>query len=322
MKISVICFTDRGEALARHVFKKTNIEAGIFRKHHNEKAVSVNEWTRKQFQEKNAILFIGATGIAVRSIAPFVQDKLNDSPVLCMDEAGQFIIPLLSGHVGGANELATEIARQSGAVPIITTATDVNETWSVDLFAKENSLTIQNKEGIAKISSKVLSNEMVDIVISKELTELSHGILRLKPKEYIIGIGCRKGKRFEELEAFIESWLRKLFIDRSDILAVTSIDLKKEETGIVKWANCNRIPFFTYPAEELRLVEGNFTKSEFVKETTGVDNVCERSAMKVAGKNGEIILSKQAMNGMTIAITRKKWQLDVMNQKGIIIDET
>lgn len=322
MKISVICFTNKGENLARRVFRlKEENEISIYRRHQDEKAITVNEWTQNQFQEKNALLYIGATGIAIRSIAPFVRDKLNDSPVLCMDEEGQFIIPLLSGHVGGANELAMEIARKSGAVPIITAATDVNDTWKVDIFAKENALTIQNKDGIAKISSKVLANEMVDIVISRDLTDLSHAVLRLKPKEYILGIGCRKGKRYEELEAFIEIWLKKLNIERTDILAIASIDIKKKETGIIKWSSCNRVPFLTFTPEELSRVEGNFASSEFVKRSTGVNNVCERSAMKAAGEGGELVLSKQSMNGMTISIVRKKWWFDVTKQKGIIIDE-
>ncbi len=98
--------------------------------------LSLSDWTRQQFAEKNAIVVIGACGIAVRMIAPFVSDKLSDSPVVVADEAGTFVIPLLSGHMGGANELAEQIAGQIGGIPVITTATDVNHTFSVDLFAK------------------------------------------------------------------------------------------------------------------------------------------------------------------------------------------
>ena len=121
--------------------------------------LSLSDWTRQQFAEKNAIVVIGACGIAVRMIAPFVSDKLSDSPVVVADEAGTFVIPLLSGHMGGANELAEQIAGQIGGIPVITTATDVNHTFSVDLFAKKCGLSIYNREGIAKVSAKILDGK-------------------------------------------------------------------------------------------------------------------------------------------------------------------
>ena len=322
MEISVISFSEKGNMLAEEVFR--DWEPGtvtICCKHAGGGPENLKVWAKEQFAAKRALVFIGACGIAVRTIAPFIGDKLTDSPVLCMDEAGQFVIPLLSGHVGGANELAGLIAGKTGAVPVITTATDVNGTFAVDLFAKKNHLTIQNKEGIGKISAKVLKKEMVDIVISPDLTQLSHGILRLKPKEYIIGIGCRRGKAYQSLAAFIEKWLDVLQLDRSDVLMLASIDLKKEEPGLVRWAGSNRIPFQTYTAEELQAVPGEFPASEFVRKCTGADNVCERAAMRAAGPDGEVVLSKQAEDGMTIAVVRKKWELDTENQEGIIIDE-
>ena len=104
---------------------------------------------RKAFREGEALVFIGAAGIAVRMIAPFVKDKLTDPPVIVIDEFGENVIPVLSGHIGGANGLALEIAASIGARPVITTATDLNDAFSVDLFAKENGLKIANRDGIA-----------------------------------------------------------------------------------------------------------------------------------------------------------------------------
>ncbi len=133
MNISIITFTENGTKLAekiRQAFVNTKTEEA------KNLGLSLSDWTRQQFAEKNAIVVIGACGIAVRMIAPFVSDKLSDSPVVVADEAGTFVIPLLSGHVGGANELAEQIAGQIGGIPVITTATDVNHTFSVDLFAK------------------------------------------------------------------------------------------------------------------------------------------------------------------------------------------
>ena len=97
-------------------------------------------WTGRMFQEKEGILFIGASGIAVRSIAPFVQSKDKDPAIVVMDEKGMFAISLMSGHLGGANELAGTLANLTGAIPVITTATDVNGKFAVDVFAKKQGL--------------------------------------------------------------------------------------------------------------------------------------------------------------------------------------
>lgn len=318
MNISIITFTENGTKLAekiRQAFVGTKTEEA------KKLGLSLSDWTRQQFAEKNAIVVIGACGIAVRMIAPFVSDKLSDSPVVVADEAGTFVIPLLSGHMGGANELAEQIAGQIGGIPVITTATDVNHTFSVDLFAKKCGLSIYNREGIAKVSSKILDGKTPDIVISSEKTDLEQGVLGLQPREYILGIGCRRGKSFEELDAFIQKWLDHAGIEKRLVRAAASIDLKKEEEGLLRWCMANRIPFLTYSAEELKQVKGDFQESSFVKEKTGVDNVCERAAMKAANEEGTFILRKQAENGITIAIVKYDWKLERELAKEYRIDE-
>ena len=262
----------------------------------NSRGLSLSDWTRQQFAEKNAIVVIGACGIAVRMIASFVSDKLSDSPVVVADEAGTFVIPLLS-------------------------ATDVNHAFSVDLFAKKCGLSIYNREGIAKVSAKILDGKTPDIVISSEKTDLEQGVLGLQPREYILGIGCRRGKSFEELNAFIQKWLDHAGIEKKLVRAAASIDLKKEEEGLLRWCMANRIPFLTYSAEELKQVKGDFQESSFVREKTGVDNVCERAAMKAANEEGTFILRKQAENGMTIAIVKYDWKLERELAKEYRIDE-
>ena len=130
---------------------------------------SIYDWMRARFEQnrngkKTAVIWIGACGIAVRAMAPSLRDKLTDIPVLVVDEAGQFVIPVLSGHYGGANELAGLLAKRIGALPVITTATDVNHEFAVDVFAKENGLFIQNKERIAGVSSKILDGKKIVIL--------------------------------------------------------------------------------------------------------------------------------------------------------------
>lgn len=174
MSLSVISFTENGLALAGKVRETfTAEEVNLFTKcsfaRESAEAVYVEEstgqWAGKQMEEGNALLFIGACGIAVRAAAPWIKDKLHDSPVLVMDEMGHFVIPVLSGHMGGANELAERISKVTGAVPVITTATDLNRKFAVDLFAKRNHLAIADREGIAKISSKILAGEKVTVSV-------------------------------------------------------------------------------------------------------------------------------------------------------------
>lgn len=294
---------------------------------------SVGEWAERQMREKNAILFIGACGIAVRAVAPFLTDKLQDPPVLVMDEKGNYVVPILSGHVGGANALAGMLAQAVGAQSVITTATDLNQAFAVDVFAAEHGFAIENKEGIAKVSAKILAGEKVtasaktrhekmllersglrvvpyspteavDLVITSEKNTFGAALV-LHPKEYFLGFGCKKGKTTEEITDFIEKTLTEHGISSSQIYALASISQKSEEEGIKLWCRKQKIPFLVYSAGELRDVEGTFTASAFVEEQVGVDNVCERAALKACGAGGELVVRKCAENGMTVAVAKR-----------------
>lgn len=299
---------------------------------------SLGEWAGVQMKEGNLLLFIGACGIAVRAIAPHLTDKLHDSPVLVMDEKGAYVIPILSGHFGGANEFAMRLAGAIGATAVITTATDLNRKFAVDLFAKKNDLNVVNKDGIVKVSSKVLAGKEitisienghlcqsdkvpagvrtvpyppqvpVDIVVTSEEKDFNGSVL-LRPREYVIGMGCRRGKEEEKIEAFMERSLREAGVSAMQVFALASIEQKKEEQGFVLWSRKNRVPFLTFTAEELKEVAGVFHTSEFVKEKVGVDNVCERAALRACGADGRLIYEKHAEDGMTIAIAKREWSV-------------
>lgn len=304
---------------------------------------SITDWAGEQMQAKNALLFIGACGIAVRAIAPYLISKLQDVPVLVMDESGHHIIPILSGHMGGANGLAESIAEKTGAEPVITTATDIRRKFAVDLFAKKNGFAIINKEGIAKVSAKVLAGREVtlsvmpertkersrikesslpagvrlvpyppagfaDIVVSSENKEFDASIL-LSPREYVIGLGCKKGKSADEIDQFVSKKLANLGIATTQLFALASISQKAKEQGIVAWCSRQGIPFWTYTAEELEEMEGDFAESSFVKEQVGVGNVCERAAVRACGQNGKLIARKEAENGITIAVAQREWKV-------------
>lgn len=307
---------------------------------------SLTEWTGEQMAAHRALVFISACGIAVRAIAPWITDKLHDSPVIVMDEQGQHVIPLLSGHVGGANELALRLSEAIGAIPVITTATDLHGSFAVDLFAKKNDLWIYNKEGIAKVSAKVLEGaeitmcvrtghletcenlpdgirlceyppeEPVDVLVTEnhsvsdtvERDSLKAQLI-LHPKKYVLGVGCKKETDSAKLEDYLQSILEQQGISIEEIAALASIDVKKDETCLLKFSEKHRIPFRTYSAQKLQAVPGEFHSSAFVKNTVGVDNVCERAAICAAGDGGRLMLSKQANDGMTVAIVEKIWKV-------------
>ena len=301
-------------------------------------AGSVSDWAGERMRRRRAMLFIGACGIAVRSIAPHLKDKLSDSPVLVMDELGKYVIPVLSGHIGGANRLALLLAERMGAEPIITTATDLNGSFAVDLFARENGLRIMDRRKIAEISSKVLSGQKITMAIEEKRlepgsrppeevrlvyrppeghvdVEVSSGrervdaSLSLRPREYVIGMGCRKGKPAEDIDAFIREKLEEAGICAGQVAALASIDLKRQEQGFLSWCEKEGLPFLTCSAEALQKVEGSFHGSDFVKERTGVDNVCERAALCACGPGGKLIVKKCARDGMTIAIAKREWRI-------------
>ena len=156
MKKAAICFTEYGKAVieklntaaaakgiepaAAYISMRDVCEDSGFIKVKE----SVEEWAAARFEAHEAIIFVGAVGIAVRAIAPSVKDKLSDSPVIVIDDTGSYVIPILSGHVGGADKIAVTIAELIGAQPVITTSTDLHEAFSADVFARENGLKIRN----------------------------------------------------------------------------------------------------------------------------------------------------------------------------------
>ena len=178
-RIAVIGFTGQGGALALQVCRRLR-ENGYTAEGYAGAASARRSgllpaeggmwnWVQQMFREKEALLFIGACGIAVRSIAPFLKSKWEDPAVLVMDEKGEAVIPLLSGHAGGGNALALQVAALLGATPVLTTATDVNGQFAVDVFARKNGLKIREKALAKEVSARVLQGERLPVVAEMPL---------------------------------------------------------------------------------------------------------------------------------------------------------
>ncbi len=287
---------------------------------------SLQSWTARCFQQGEPMVFVSAAGIAVRAIAPFVRDKVLDPPVVSVDEAGRFSVPLLSGHVGGANELAVRIAELTGGQAVISTATDVNGVFAVDIWAKKNNLCLVERATAKEISAALLDGKTVGFLsdlpwegslpggLQADGGDLGIYIgpdpdccpfartLHLIPRDVMLGIGCKQGTEERKLEDFVTSVLEEAGIDWRTVAGVATIDLKKDEPGLLQFCKRRRWPMTFYSAEELNQAEGEFAPSAFVTSVTGVDNVCERAAVL---SGGALILNKCAKNGVTIAASRK-----------------
>lgn len=314
-----ICFTENGRAVLDKL-NKAAVLAGIDPVDivaSSDADVKIEDVVRSCFNERRALIFVGAAGIAVRMISGFVNDKLTDSPVIVIDDGGQFVIPILSGHAGGANKLAATIAELIDAIPVITTSTDVNEAFSPDVFAAENHLTIRNRDGIKKVSAKAIEGKAVtisvkdyppkqpvDIIVADE-TDREYSLL-LSPKKYVIGIGMKKDRDSEDAEKFILSVLDDHNINVSEVYALATIDIKENEPAIKDFSNRYRIPVISFEATLLERAKGSFTASSFVKDTVGVDNVCERAAVLSAGSGAELILGKTCGDGVTLAVAKRR----------------
>ena len=344
MKIALISFTNAGAKTCRKIetglttlgydcraFGKGTFatEAGI-----EPLKSSLDEWTVDAFSTQEALVFVGACGIAVRAIAPYIKDKTVDPAVIVVDETGKFAISLLSGHLGGANDIAWEIAEIIGAEPVITTATDLNRRFAVDEWAKKNNLRIGSMRLAKEISAAVLNGETIGVLsdfpiegqIPEQLRfctpEATDDIrigfrisiheeeipfektLHLIPQTVTVGIGCRKGVDLEKVEDLFYQVLKEHKISIHSVEKICSIDIKKEEPALNQLAEKLDVPFQVFSAEELEQLNGEFTPSEFVNQITGVDNVCERTA--VLGSHGELIVKKQTLNGVTLAVAVRK----------------
>lgn len=376
MRLSLICFTGAGAKLGARLLKELKRNGHECRGFVLEKFLnpfhetngleplksSLQEWTGNQFETREGLIFIGAAGIAVRAIAPWVKDKRTDPAIVVIDDSGRFSISLLSGHLGGANGLAEETAKLTGGIPVITTATDIHGRFAVDNFAKEQGLWISDMKTAKAVSADVLAGEPVgffsdfpaagsvpegftqkesckrnvwitvkrypenhDSLCGRAPARESGGpdsfsklylpeggeVLRLVPRIVILGIGCKRGTEKERIEAAVEEALRRWNIEPESAAAVATIDIKKEEAGLLSYVREHGLSFQTYPAERLLQAEGEFSPSSFVKEITGVDNVCERAAVSLVEDlgGGRLMMRKQAGGGVTVAAAVRDWKV-------------
>lgn len=282
------------------------------------------------FPSVDALIFVGACGIAVRAIAPFVRDKTTDPAVVVVDERGIHAISLLSGHIGGANELTRRIAAGIGASPVITTATDVNHRFAADEWAARHNLAIASMQAAKAFAAEILRRDLpvhcdfpVEGALPGGLYKGAQGdcglavscrsispfdrTLLLVPRILHLGVGCKRNTPAQKIRLAVERARSAAELSPLAVSSLSSIDVKRDEPGLLAYcAEQNLTPRF-FAAAQLLQVPGEFSASAFVRDTVGVDNVCERAAMCAAGEGAQLILKKTCLDGVTVAAAQEKW---------------
>ena len=324
--ISLIAFTHRGcllgECLAEELGGRLWTTDRLAPETGLPPCGTLRDWAEARFADSEALVFISAAGIAVRAIAPFVKDKFSDPAVVSVDEAGRFAVPLLSGHVGGANDLARRIAALTGGQVAVSTATDVNGLFAVDQWAREQDLVLCGRKEAKAVSAALLEGKPVafrsawpisgtmpqglgaeraetGICIGPTTAERPFAwTLHLVPRAVTLGVGCRRGTAQAVLEAALAEFLGQSDIPAAAIRGLATIDLKRDEPGLLALAQAHGWPITFFTAQELAAETGDFPPSAFVAKTTGVDNVCQRAAQRAGG---HVIIPKTICQGVTFA---------------------
>lgn len=348
MKLAIIALTGRSVLLARDLGQALP-EAKVYvpsRFSHpddsNVYSEPVTKLLPRLFSEVDGLICIMATGIVVRVLAPHLRGKELDPAVCVMDEAGEHVISLLSGHLGGANDLARTIATICGGRPVITTATDVNDLPAWDDVARREELSIDPLKNIRRLNSLLLEREEIILVDRRHRishyysdlqnvqlmenmaeamkspakgyvfvthTQLPHraerdNILVLHPKDLVVGIGCNRGTASEEIENVVAETFSRLHLHLQSIACLASIEAKADEVGLLEYAQRFDLPVDFHSASEMNRVEVPSPPSEHALAAVGATGVCEPAAL-LSSNNGKLLLGKQKSGNVTIAIAEK-----------------
>lgn len=292
----------------------------------------------EHFRAYSGHIFITATGIAVRMIAPFLMHKTKDPAVVVIDEAGRHVISLVSGHIGGANALTEKVAALTGARPVITTATDVSGVPAIDTAAVEHDLAIENPEAIKKVNMAFIRKEAVylydpadiladavlksflirvelrdgawpgpadspGIYVGDGVAALPEGVLVLRPRSLAAGIGCNRNTEKDEIKELLLGTLAEHRLSIHSLKTMASINIKNDEPGLLALSAELNVPLVFYTKEALNTAMGIENPSPMVENHTGAKSVCEAAAILATGQ-GNLTVPKKKSRNATVAIAR------------------
>lgn len=323
-KIAYFYLTEQGEGLAKKL--SSQVDGTLFGKEDFKKNMV------EAFKNYDGLVCIMAAGIVVRTLAPCLVHKASDPAVIVMDQKGRHAISLLSGHLGGANELAKKLADVSGGQPVITTATDVEEKISFDVFAKKNHLAIENIQDLKYISNQVVEGRPVDVITDRDYPifnsqirkvdqpgdypvvvideklklDTDQPVLYLRPRTIAVGVGCKRDMDGNAIREALQTVLLEENISPLSVKSIATIGLKAEEKGIKELANTYQVPLVIVEDEKIAALDFDqlgIAQSGFVKTTTGLPSVSTACAY-LTSENKEIIRDKVKFKGITIALAK------------------
>ena len=345
--ISVLVITKNGVKIGeklKELFPNWNIFAPGKLSNENKNITWYSEPTTDKiielFKNSNALICVFSLGAVIRLIAPHLKDKKTDPAVIVIDDKTNFVISVLSGHIGGANELTEEISVKLNALPVITTAADVNKTIAVDLVGREFNWKIDDETTVTKISAHMVNAESIGVfqqtgnrkwykelpknvkiydsleelkkskskahlIISDTIidNDLSQESVIYRPQSLVIGIGLHWDTSKDTIKEGIEFCLEKFNLSSKSIAKLVSIKKPEDVQGLIDLGKEMQIPVEYIDREELaEIITPN--PSSTVKAFEGTASVSEAAAIKVS--NGKLIVEKQKFPpNLTIAIARK-----------------
>ncbi|MCL4368671.1 MAG: cobalamin biosynthesis protein [Actinobacteria bacterium] len=290
------------------------------------------------FDNHEGLVMFGSVGMTVRLMAPLMKDKHTDPAVVAVDDAGRFAVSVLSGHVGGANELASRVAATLGCQPVITTASDLLGTVAVDLLGRKFGWQMELEENVTRVSAALVNSERVALlqeageilasdlpenvvrvssmeelrdfgaalIITDRLLPAQEGlppVVLYRPRSLVVGVGCNRGTEAEEIVAAIRHAMEGHGLAMASIHSLASADIKANEPGLREAANTLDVPLEVFSSEELTEVDVP-TPSALVQRWVSTPTVCEAAAL-LGGRAESLIVPKQKTTNVTVAVARR-----------------
>ena len=271
----------------------------------------------KIFNEYDLHIFVAATGAVVRLINGKFKSKDTDPAVLTIDEQSNFVISLLSGHLGGANEECRKIAQELEAIPVVTTATDVSGKIAVDILSQKIKARLEDLEGAKRVTSLIVNGEKVGLHLPKHIADVNENtagaiivsnrkkieISKIIPQNIFIGIGCKRNTPKEHIVTKLKEVMENQNLEMASIKTAASAWVKADETGLLKAMEELNIPIKFFDKEEILKVEDLIEdRSDYVKQTIGVYGVSEPCAFLASSGKGKFLVKKIKLGGLTLSI--------------------
>ena len=348
MRIAVVAITRGGALLGRQLCNETagfelyvssRYASLIDNRCHCFEPTELKTLIARIWNTYDGFVCIMATGIVVRMVAPLLVSKETDPAVVCMDDAGRFAVSLLSGHLGGGNELAERCARTVGAQAVITTATDANNLPSFDMLAKEQGWIIEDINRVKSLNTLLLDDEVIAAVdqtgqaqqwlkrrgrvtfyetfVEAEASAAAgflfvtnqhlplqisqEKVLILRPRNLVLGIGCNRGTPADEIDELVSRHLTQLSLSLKSVCCIASVAAKRDEIGLVEYAARLGVPLRCFESDELSQIIFPSPPSPHALAAVGVAGVAEPAAILASG-GGRLLLKKVKSVNVTLAI--------------------